>query len=251
MLLEEFVLKDKVAVIVGGNRSWTKEFTKALAQGGADVVAVGSDVSDMAGVMEEVHRLGCRGVALNTDITELENVQSTVQMIISKFKKIDILINNVAIEFVKPFACTTESEWKNILNNSLVAVMQWCQVVGKHMLDRKAGRIINIISALSVRGLSNNTVYCASMGAIHQFTKALALEWARQNIRVTAIAHGWMSGGENKEQPMSDTLVRYIPLRRLGKSTDLTGVVVFLSSDASDYITGETVFVEGGLISHG
>ena len=251
MLLKEFDLNGKVAVIIGHNRSWNKIFVKALVQSGADVVAVVNNVTNMDDVMEEAERLGHRGIALSTDITKLEDVQNTVEVIMSRFGKIDILINNATVELVKPFTDSTENEWRNMMNNNLIGVMLWCQIVGKHMLERKRGRIINIISGLSVRGLPNNTVYCATMGAIHQFTKALALEWARQNVRVNAIAYGHMSSEENNEEVISDRLVRHIPLRRLGKSYDLAGPLVYLSSDTSDYITGETFFVDGGLISHG
>lgn len=251
MLLKEFDLNGKVAVMVGHNQSWTKTFVKSLAQSGADVVAVANSVTNLDDVMEEVRRLGHRGIALSTDITKSEDIKNTVEVIMPRFGKIDILINNATVELVKPFTDSTESEWRNMMNNNLIGVMLWCHIVGKYMLERKAGRIINIISGLSVRGLPNNTVYCATMGAIHQFTKALALEWARQNVRVNAIAYGHMSSEKNNEEVISDRLVRHIPLRRLGKSYDLAGPLVYLSSDASDYITGETFFVDGGLISHG
>jgi NAD(P)-dependent dehydrogenase (short-subunit alcohol dehydrogenase family) len=251
MLFKEFDLNGKVAVIIGYNQSWTKTLVKAMAENGADVVAVANSVTDMDGVIEEAQRLGRKGSTLSTNITKLESVQNTVEVIMSRFGKIDILINNAAVELVKPFNESIESEWRNIINHNLIGVMLWCRAAGKYMVERRAGRIINIISALSVRGLPNNTVYCATMGAIHQFTKALALEWARHNVRVNAIAHGHMSSEEGNEEVISDRLVRHIPLRRLGKSYDLAGPLVYLSSDASDYITGETFFVDGGLISHG
>lgn len=251
MVLKEFDLNGKVAVIIGHNLSWTKTFVDALAQSGADIVAVVDNVTDMDDVIKEVGQLGHRGIALSTDITKLEDVQNIVEMIVSRFGKIDILINNATVELVKPFNDSTENEWRNMMNNNLIGVMLWCQIVGRYMLERRAGRIINIISGLSVRGLANHTIYCATMGAIHQFTKALALEWAQKNVKVNAIAYGHMSSEENNKGVISDALIRHIPLRRIGKPSDLAGPLVYLSSDASDYITGETFFVDGGLISHG
>lgn len=250
MVFEKFDLSGKVAVVTGDSLERTKVFVKALAENGADVVAVARDVTDMVEVMEEVQRLGHKGAVINTDITTPDNVENIVEIILSRFGKIDILVNDAAHELVRPFIDSTESEWQIIYDN-LKAVMLWCQIVGKHMLGRKASRIINIISGLSVRGLPNHTVCCASMGGIHQFTKALALEWAKQNVRVNAIAHGWLSKEGDNENAMEDTLARYIPLQRFGKSSDLIGILVYLASDASDYITGETVFVDGGLTSHG
>jgi NAD(P)-dependent dehydrogenase (short-subunit alcohol dehydrogenase family) len=251
MAFEKFDLSGKVAVITGDNLDRTKVFVKALAESGADVVVVAKDVTDISGMMEELQKLGCKGAAINTDITKSENIIHVVEMILSRFGKIDILVNDTAYELVKSFVDSVENEWQTIIDNNLKAVMLWCQIVGRHMLGRRGSRIINIISGLSVRGLPNHAVYCATMGGIHQFTKALALEWAKQNVRVNAIAHGWISSEEDNEDVMEDTLARYIPLRRLGKPFDLTGILLYLASDASDYIIGETVFVDGGLTSHG
>lgn len=251
MLSKKIDLKGKVALIIGYNLSWTRAFVRALAQSGADIVTVANSVKEMDDVMKEIQQLGSKGVALSMDITKLENAQNTMQLIMSSFKKIDILINNATVEFVKPFIDSTENEWRNIMDTNLVGVMLWCHIVGKYMLERKTGRIINIISGLSVRCSQNNTIYCATMGAIHQFTKALALEWARQNVRVNAIAFGHMSSEESNEEGINNRLARYVPLRRLGKPSDLAGPLIYLASDASDYVTGETFFIDGGLISHG
>ncbi len=249
MLIKEFDLSGKVAVIITQSENWIKTFVNALAQRGASVVPITNDIS--SGLIKESEISGDRGIALKTNIINLEDIRHTVEMILSKYGKIDILINNMAIGFAKPFSNSTESEWRNIIDKNLICLMLWCQFVGRHMLERKSGRIINIISGLSVRGMVNNTIYCATMGAIHQFTKALALEWARENIRVNSIAFGHMLSGDNGKQVINDMLIRYIPLRRLGEPLDLTGPLIFLSSDASDYITGETFFVDGGLICHG
>jgi NAD(P)-dependent dehydrogenase (short-subunit alcohol dehydrogenase family) len=251
MVFKKFDLSGKVAVVTGDNLDRTRVFVKALAENGADVVAVARDVTDISGVMEELQGMGRKGAAINTDITNSEDVTNVVEMILARFGKIDILVNDAAHELVKPFVNSAESEWQIVIDNNLKAVMLWCQVVGKHMLGCKGSRIINIISGLSVRGLPNHAVYCATMGGVHQFTKALALEWAKQNVRVNAIAHGWLSSEEGNESITEDSLTRYIPLRRLGKPSDLVGFLVYLASDASDYVIGETIFVDGGLTSHG
>lgn len=251
MAFERFDLSGKVAVVVGDNVERSKAFVKALAENGAAVVAVARHVTDLKEVIAELQKMGCQGVDLNTDISDAAKIQDTVAMIVSRFGKIDILVNDATYEPTKPFADSSESEWQDILDDNLKTVMLWCQIVGKQMLGRKGSRIINIISGLAVRGMPNHTVACATMGGIHQFTKALALEWVKQEVRVNAIAHGWMSGPEDEEKLKEDRLTRYIPLRRFGKAEDLSGFLVYLASDASDYIIGETIFIDGGVTAHG
>jgi NAD(P)-dependent dehydrogenase (short-subunit alcohol dehydrogenase family) len=250
-LLREFDLNGKVALITGNSGHLTKAFVEALARNGADFAAVLKSISDMDEVMSEMEQLGRRGMLLKTDVTKPDNIQSTVETIRSRFGKIDILINNACLEYAKPLMQCTESDWKNVISDNLSTVILWCHTVGRHMLERKAGKIINIISGLAVRSMPNYTVYCATMGAIHQFTKALALEWAPYAITVNAIAQGWISGEKKHEEKITGSLARHVPMGRVGKPSDITGPLVYLASEASDYMTGETVFVDGGLISRG
>jgi NAD(P)-dependent dehydrogenase (short-subunit alcohol dehydrogenase family) len=149
------------------------------------------------------------------------------------------------VNFAKPLIEIGENEWHQVIDANLTSLFLCCKVVGRYMLEQEAGRIVNITSGLGTAGLPNGTVYCASMGGVIQFTKALALEWARQNIRVNAIGAGWM----DNTKELDDLVVRYIPERRPGHPEDLATLMIFLASDASSYLSGHLYLVDGGLMA--
>jgi NAD(P)-dependent dehydrogenase (short-subunit alcohol dehydrogenase family) len=243
MILEELKLDGDVAIITAIGQSWTKELALSLAQAGADVV-IASRQPEIESAAEEVRRLGREAIAMPTDLTSTQEVQRMVQQTASRFGKIDILVNSLNVEFAKPILEVAEEEWHRVINANLTSAFLCCQAVGRYMLEQKAGRIVNITSGLGAAGLPNSTAYCASMGGVIQLTKALALEWARQNIRVNAIGAGWM-----EKAKAEDTVVRYIPERRLGNPEDLAALATFLASDASSYLSGHLYLVDGGLMA--
>ena len=198
-----------------------------------------------------VEREGRRALTVATDVTDSAQAGAAVERALAEFGKIDILVNNARVEFGKPFADVTDDEWKRVMDFNVGSVFVFCQAVGKHMLERGRGRIINMNSGLAVRGLWNSTAACASHGAVHQLTSALALEWARSNIRVCGIGAGWVTTDEPDADAQPDLLDRYLPSRRRGHPTDLCGLLVYLASDADDFITGQTVFIDGGALAHG
>jgi NAD(P)-dependent dehydrogenase (short-subunit alcohol dehydrogenase family) len=172
-----------------------------------------------------------------------------VARVASELGKVDILVNNARVELGKPFLELTEAEWDTVMAFNVKSMFLCCQAVGATMLSQGGGRIVNIGSGLAARGLWNAAAACASQGAIRQLTAALGLEWSRRNIRVNAIGAGWLAV-ESPEEPEGDRLARYIPSRRIGHPRDLCGLLVYLASDACDFVTGQMVFVDGGAMAH-
>jgi NAD(P)-dependent dehydrogenase (short-subunit alcohol dehydrogenase family) len=248
MIVDEFSLQGKVAIVAGDGRAWARYIALALAEAGADIVVAARNPDAVEETAAEVRRLGRRALAIPTDVTDSRQVQSMVERAIADFGKVDVLVNGTDLEFAKPLLDVTEEEWHRVLDTNLTAAFLCSRAVGRHMLEQKKGRIINIASGLGARGLPHATAYCASMGGLIQFTKALALEWARDNIRVSCIGPGWFSEEAGEAQP--DPLLRYIPMRRRGHPREIGPLAVYLASDASEYVTGHTYFVDGGVIAH-
>lgn len=246
--MEELSLRGKVAIVAGDGRAWDRYIALALAEAGAEVVIAAPKPEEAA---QEVRRLGGRAVAIPVDVTKSSEVEKMVERTIAEFSKVDILVNSADLEFAKPLLEVTEEEWHRVVEANLTSIFLCSKAVGKHMLEQKKGRIINIASGLAVRGLPNSTAYCAAKGGVLQFTRALALEWARENIRVNAIGPGWFSKGEvSDEEGQQDPLLRYLPMRRRGHPSELGVLVVYLASDASDYVSGQIFFVDGGVLAH-
>ena len=247
---EEWSLAGKAALITSDRRGWTPYLASALAEAGADVAVAGSGRSDIGQAVDVVGGQGKRALAIEADLTSGSDVASAVRRVGDEFGRLDILVNNARVEFGKPFLDVTEAEWQAVMDFNAKSMFLCCQAAGKQMLRQGGGRIVNIGSGLAERGLWNSTVACASQGAIRQLTAALALEWSRENIRVNAIGAGWIDTASREEDSQADPLVRYIPSRRKGHPTDLCGLLVYLASDACDFVTGQTVYVAGGVMAH-
>ena len=247
---QEWNLTGKAAVITADRRGWTPFLASALAEAGADVAVAGSDSSDMSKAASAVEGRGRRALAISADVTDRAAVESAVQQTVSAFGSVDILVNNARVEFGKPFADVSEDEWQTVMDYNVKSMFLFCQAAGERMLGQGGGRVVNIGSGLAVRGLWNSVAACASQGAIYQLTSALALEWARSNIRVNAIGAGWLTTEAPTEESQRDRLVRYLPSRRQGHPSELGGLLVYLASDACDFVTGQTVFIDGGALAH-
>lgn len=247
---QEWDLSGKTAIITADRRGWTPYLAGALAEAGADVAVAGSASSDMEDAVKAVESEGRKALAVVTDVTSSADIESLVQRVASEFGKIDILVNNARVEFGKPFEDVTESEWQSFMAFNVRSMFLCCQTVGKRMLEQGSGHIVNIGSGLAVRGLWNSVAACAAQGAIHQITSALALEWGRRGIRVNGIGAGWITTDEPSEEDQKELLVRYLPSRRKGRPEDLVGLLVYMASDACDFVTGQTVFIDGGALAH-
>jgi 2-deoxy-D-gluconate 3-dehydrogenase len=247
---QEWDLSGKTAIITADRRGWTPFFASALAEAGADVAVAGSDSSDMLEAVKSAEEQGSKALAVRTDVTDADDVEAVVNSVVSEFGRVDILVNNARVEFGKPFVEVTDDEWQTVMDFNVKSMFLCCRAVGKRMLEQGGGRIVNIGSGLAVRGLWNSAAACASQGAIHQLTSALALEWARENVKVNGIGAGWLSTKPPSEEDQKELLVRYLPSRRKGHPTDLCGLLVYLASDSCDFVTGQTIFIDGGALAH-
>ncbi|MCY4655069.1 MAG: SDR family oxidoreductase [Dehalococcoidia bacterium] len=246
----EWDLTGKKAIITSDSRGWTPYFAGALAEAGADVAIAGLESSDMAKAAKAVENNGRNAVPIPTDLTDAPSVRDMVASAVEGLGGVDILVNNARAEFGKRFELVTEDEWDRYMAFTLKSVFLTCRTVGDHMLEQESGHIVNIGSGLSQRGLWNSVAACAAQGAIHQITSSLALEWGRQGIRVNGIGAGWVTPEEPSEEDQKELLVRYLPSRRKGHPNDLATLLVYLSSDACDFVTGQTIFIDGGALAH-
>ena len=249
MILKEFKLDGNIAIIATCGRSWLKELALSLAQAGANVVLAAHDGVELAKIALTVEKVGREALGIPTELTCAQEVQSMVEQAIDRFGRIDVLVNNLNLEFWKPMLDITEEEWHQVMDANLTSAFICSKAVGRYMVKQKAGSIINIVSGLAERGLPNGIVYCASMGGVLQLTRALALEWAQQNVRVNAIGMGWMEKPIIEEE--KDIVAHYIPIRRRMRPKDITHLVVFLASEASSYLNGNIYLVDGGLMARG
>ena len=247
---KEWSLTGKAAIITADRRGWTPFLASALAEAGADVAVAGSDSSDMSEAARAVEEHGRKALAISADVTNGADVESVVRQTVAEFGSVDILVNNARVDFGKPFVDVSEGEWQTVMDYNVKSTFLFCQAAGGRMLGQGGGRIVNIGSGLAVRGLWNSVAACASQGAIYQLTSALALEWARSNIRVNSIGAGWLTTEAPTEESQRDRLVRYLPSRRKGHPSELGGLLVYLASDACDFVTGQTVFIDGGALAH-
>ncbi len=250
MVPNGFSLTGKVAIIAGAGRDWLGALASYLAEAGADVALAAQDEKKMAAATKDIEKQGRRVLAIPTDVTRYQSIEEMVAKVIAQWGKIDILVNNMDLQFAKPYLDVTEAEWHRVITANLTSVFLCTKAVGKTMVEKKKGSIITLSSILAERGLRNSAAYCASKGGVGQLTRALALEWARENIRVNAIGVGWDSNlaGGGLEEGFSE---RYISVRRFCQPEDIGALVVFLASDAASYATGQTYFVSGGVMAHG
>lgn len=247
---QEWNLSGKTALLTADRRGWSPSLAAALAEAGADLAIAGSPRSDAAEAAAAAERQGRRALVIDADLTDAAAVESMTARAESEFGKIDILVNNARADFGKPFEDVSEWEWQTLMDFNVKSMYLCSQAVGKRMLAQGNGRIVNIGSGLAVRGLWNSVAACAAAGAVQQFTAALALEWARRGIRVNAIGAGWITPEPQTEESQRELLVRYLPSRRKGHPDDLAALLVYLASDACDFVTGQTIFVDGGALAH-
>jgi NAD(P)-dependent dehydrogenase (short-subunit alcohol dehydrogenase family) len=253
MSLSKMDLTGKVALVTGGGRGLGREMALALAEVGADVAVASRTISALEKTAEEIRRRGSRSLPLPTDVSKVDQINKMIKDTLDEFGRIDILVNNAGTVIRKPSLEITEADWDRVVNTILKASFFCAQAVARVMIKQKKGKIINIGSLTSVRSLPRIIPYVASRGGILQLTKGLAVEWAPYNINVNAIGPGYFKTQQTAslfadKEWVKKTIAR-IPLGRTGIPQDLAGVVVFLASEASDYITGQMIFVDGGWLA--
>jgi NAD(P)-dependent dehydrogenase (short-subunit alcohol dehydrogenase family) len=246
-----FDLTGRVAIVTGASRGLGQTFARALARAGADLVVTSRRVESLAPFQREVEALGRRAVAIELDVRSEDSIRSMVRDAAAAYPHLDILVNNAGCNVRKPAVDVTWDDWNLILDTNLRGAFFVAQHVAKQMMPRGRGRIINIGSLTSVMGSAGLGPYGASRGGIRQLTMSLADDWGPHGITVNCLAPGWFKTDQNKVMYEDPEWVAYlvdrIPARRPGKPSDLEGPIVFLASDASEYVTGQTLLVDGGI----
>lgn len=245
-----FDLTGKTAVVSGGGRGIGKSIALALAEAGADVVVASRTEKELKETCKEIENLGRKAFYQTLDVLNKEAIENFVQEVVDKTGKIDILVNAAGTNIRKRLVDLEESDWDFVMNVNLKSVYLLSKAVIPHMQNQKYGKIINIASLTSEIGFPNMPVYAASKGGVSQLTKAMAVEYAQDGINVNAIGPGYFKTEMTKVLYEDEEKVKWmksrIPLGRVGNLEDLKGTAIFLASSASDYITGQTIYVDGG-----
>jgi NAD(P)-dependent dehydrogenase (short-subunit alcohol dehydrogenase family) len=246
-----FDLSGKVALVTGTSRGLGQYFARALAKAGADLAITSRDKSSLAAFADEIHALGRKTFSADLDVRDHSSIQSAIAAVECHFGKIDILVNNAGCNIRKPALDVTWDDWNTILETNLRGSFFVAQAVARGMTQRGYGRIINIGSVTSVSGFAGLAPYGASRGGIKQLTMSLADDWGRHGVTVNCLAPGWFKTQQNRVLYENAAWVEYIsdriPIKRPGLPDDLDGAVVFLASESSRYITGQTLLVDGGI----
>ena len=246
-----FDLTGRVAIITGGSIGLGRQMAEGLAEMGAHVALCARKVERCHQAAEELQQLGVKSIALACDVTSKSSIQDMVDATLSQFGRIDVLINNAGISWGAPVEEMRLEDWTKVLDTNLTGTFLCAQAVGKVMIRQGRGKIINVASVAGLGGAPPELPaigYHASKGGVISFTKDLACKWAAHNIQVNAIAPGWFPTHMSNRilEHYKDLFLSHIPLRRFGNEHDLKGAAVFLASDASNYVTGHVLVVDGG-----
>lgn len=255
MYIPSFELSGKTAIITGAGRGIGRALAIGLAEAGADVAILSRTEEDLNEVAGIIRSLGRKAFPIVTDVTSRKQINEAFEIVLTKTNKIDILVNNAGMNIRSKALDVTDEEWETILNTNLKSAFMMSQVAGRHMKEHGGGRIITISSVAGHVALRTGVVYGATKAALIQMTKTLALEWGQYGINVNAIGP-WYFRTPLTEKLLNDPeylqdILSVTPLKRVGELKDLVGPTIFLASEAANYITGQTLFVDGGMTIHG
>lgn len=267
-VVPEFSLRDRIVLVTGASRGIGREIALTVAEAGAHVALLARTEEEISLVAERIEEGGQRAIAIPTDVTDRTSVEQAVDSVLSELGRIDTVVNNAGTLVFKPFIPlpgyapegardiqgffdpTTDDEWNRVINTNLTSAMYLCRAIGPHMLARGSGRVVNIGSFSGIRGQRFHLSYDVSKGALAQFTRSLAVEWASRGVTVNCIAAGHIDteliasamAVESKRAQMLKT----IPLRRVGSPREVALLVAYLASDAAGYLTGQVISLDGG-----
>jgi NAD(P)-dependent dehydrogenase (short-subunit alcohol dehydrogenase family) len=255
MSLSLFSLEGKVAIVTGAGRGIGKAIALSLADVGADVVAAARTASDIETTASEITAKGRRALAMPTDVRLSDQVNKLIEKTAAQFGKIDILVNNAGGSFSVPTLELSEGGWDAIIRENLKSIFLCSQAAAKAMIEQKKGSIINISSVAGFIPYSSNAAYGAAKAGVINFTMTMALDLAPYNIRVNSIAPGYIAteGAFQAQKADAELIQRRtasIPLGRHGQAQDIVGAVIYLASEASSYVTGQTLVIDGGAITN-
>jgi 2-deoxy-D-gluconate 3-dehydrogenase len=237
-------------VITGASRGLGRAIAVALAEAGAAVALAARSQPDLEATARLVEAAGGRTLVVPTDVTRYAAVEALMRTAVESFGHLDIVVNNSGIARPKPLVETTPEDWQEVVDVNLTGVFHGCRAAAPYLIEQGRGKVINLASVLGAVGLPGYSVYGATKGGVIAFTRTLGVEWARHNVQVNAIAPGWFVT-EMNEQAFADPrigerLTRDIPARRTGRLEEIGPLAVYLASPASDFMTGQTLFLDGG-----
>ena len=248
-------LTGKTAVVVGGTSGIGRAIAHALAEAGADVVATSRRMEQVEAAANEIEERGRRSLRVASDVSNSNSLQTALDACLAAFGKVDILVNSAGRTKRAPTIDFPEGDWAAIIDTNLTGTLRACQIFGRHMIERKYGRIINIASLGSFVALQEAAAYSASKAAVASLTKSLAIEWAAHGVNVNAIAPGVFRTALNQtlldQTERGRELLLRTPMKRFGQVEELAGAAVFLASDAASFVTGEVLVVDGGFLASG
>jgi len=248
-----FDLGGKVALISGASRGIGRAIALALAEAGADVALAARSVEALENVADEARAFERRAVVIPTDVAQVDQVRAMVARTVETLGRIDVLVNAAGVGARKPTIDLTEADFDYVYDANIKAVTFACAAAGRYFVEQRSGKIINIASLTTTIGLPGRALYGPTKGAVGQLTRALAVEWGPYGVCVNAIAPGWIDTQLARpvlvDPKFRADIVKRTPLGRVGEPEDLGGAAVFLASSASDFVTGQILYVDGGFIS--
>jgi len=254
MFLEKFSLKGRSGIVTGAGSGIGKAIAKGLVQAGAEIVMAGRNRERLEEAAEDIRKFGGPVIPIQADVSKMEEIKNLVERTVKEFGKIDFLFNNAGIIRRNASEEFTEKDWDETITTNLKGPFFLAQAVARVMISQKRkGKIINTSSLSAVQGGKRVPAYAASKGGLSQVTKSMANDWAKYNIMVNAIGPGWvkteLTEPLRQDKERLAEITSRIPLGRWADPEDLVGAAIFLASDASDYVTGQTIFVDGGWLS--